>query len=194
MRHACVPPRCGRMRVPEGLERGAGITRIAVTPMGHPRKLPEPLCGNASLGCKQIDQPCRRNATTPWRPSAMHRTHHASRNGSESSDAAQAPELRPGLHPLVLTRSVIVGLPPAAPGSSQAAVAGQSGPGRVGVGPRGHSGWQSESLAVATGGDWHWPLPVRLERTGSTPPASAFTPPNAGQCGGGAATQEPGEL
>ena len=74
MRHACVPPRCGRMRVPEGLERGAGITRIAVTPMGHPRKLPEPLCDNASLGCKQIDQPCRRNATNPWRPSAMHRT------------------------------------------------------------------------------------------------------------------------
>ena len=24
MRHACVPPRCGRMRVPEGLERGGG--------------------------------------------------------------------------------------------------------------------------------------------------------------------------
>jgi hypothetical protein len=50
-------------------------------------------------------------------------------------DAAQAPELRPGLHPLVLIRSVTVGLPLAARRSGQAAVASQSGPGRVGSGP-----------------------------------------------------------
>ena len=38
MLHACVPPRCGRMRVPEGLERGAGITRICSDADGSPEE------------------------------------------------------------------------------------------------------------------------------------------------------------
>ena len=137
MRHACVPPRCGRMRVPEGLERGAGITRICSDADGPPEEatgatLWQRFPWDASRSISHV-------AEMPQPPGDRQPCleRRCFKNGSFG--AAQAPELRPGLHPLVLTRSVIVGLPLAARRSGQAAVAGQSGPGRVGVGPRGHS-------------------------------------------------------
>ena len=174
MRHACVPPRCGRMRVPEGLERGAGITRICSDADGSPEE-----ATGATLWQRFPGMQADRSAMSPKCHNPLETVSHCHERSrlQERLFCSPGPGTQNG--------------PPSTGTDSERDSRVTTGSSKVRPGSCGRSertrpsrGRAPGSLAVGVTGSGRAAGSLRVRLTDSTPPAGALTPPNAGQWGG----------